>query len=199
MEPGIWVTEDYFQGQYDQISNVNIEKTKLPGVILVTSREFADERGFFTETYNQRQFTEAGLPADFVQDNHSRSNRGVLRGLHYQYPQWQGKLVRVIRGEIFDVAVDIRSDSPNFGQWVGVTLNADSQQPIYVPPGFAHGFCVMSEFADVVYKCTTLYKSQDDAAIRWDDPQINIDWPLRDPVISEKDSNAPYLSEVNVQ
>ena len=178
---------------------MNIEKTELPGVILITNREFADERGFFTETYNQRQFSEAGLPADFVQDNHSRSNRGVLRGLHYQYPQWQGKLVRVIRGEIFDVAVDIRSDSPNSGQWVGVTLNADSQQQVYVPPGFAHGFCVMSEFADVVYKCTTLYKSQDDAAIRWDDPQINIDWPLRDPVISEKDSNAPYLSEVNVQ
>lgn len=178
---------------------MEIQKTYLPGVVIVTNRVFDDDRGFFTETYNQRSFSEAGLPSEFVQDNHSRSMRGVLRGLHYQYPQWQGKLVRVVRGEIFDVAADIRRDSPSFGKWFGVTLDEECQQQLYVPPGFAHGFCVLSEFADVVYKCTTLYKAHDDAAIRWDDPQLNIDWPISDPIVSEKDRNAPSLAEVNVQ
>ena len=168
-------------------------------MVLVRNRVFDDDRGFFTETFNQRQFSELGLPSDFVQDNHSRSVKGVLRGLHYQYPQWQGKLVRAVRGKIFDVAVDIRRDSPNFGKWLGVTLEEDSRLQLYVPPGFAHGFCVLSDFADVVYKCTALYKAEDDAAIRWDDPDLNIDWPLSDPIVSEKDRNAPRLAEVNVQ
>lgn len=151
------------------------------------------------ETFNQLVFSEARLPDEFVQDNHSRSTKGVLRGLHYQYPQWQGKLVRVLYGEIFDVAVDIRRDSPNYGEWVGEYLNAGNKQQLYVPPGYAHGFCVMSDTADVVYKCTTLYKPEDDAGIRWNDPEVNVEWPLTDPIVSEKDSTAPLLSEVHIQ
>ena len=137
---------------------MRVEKTSLPGVVLITPAVHGDERGFFMETYHQRAFSEAGLPDQFVQDNHSRSAHGVLRGLHFQYPQWQGKLVRVIRGEIFDVAVDVRMDSPTFGQWYGVAINEENKQQIYVPPGYAHGFCVLSDSADVVYKCTALYK-----------------------------------------
>ena len=151
------------------------------------------------ETYNQIFFGERGLPDHFVQDNHSRSSKGVLRGLHYQYPQWQGKLVRVINGEIFDVAVDIRRDSPNFGKWVGVYLSERNNQQLYVPPGYAHGFCVVSGVADVVYKCTTVYKPQDDAAIRWDDSEIGIEWPIDNPLVSDKDMQAPLLSEVRIQ
>ena len=166
---------------------------------LITSKIIGDDRGFFMEVFKQSEFSEAGLPDMFVQDNHSRSTKGVLRGLHYQYPQWQGKLVRVVNGEIFDVAVDIRKDSPNYGEWVGVYLNANSGQQLYVPPGYAHGFCVMSEFVDVVYKCTTMYKSQDDAGIKWNDPDIGVQWPISNPCISEKDQSAPLLSEIIVQ
>ncbi len=151
------------------------------------------------ETFNQSAFAEVGLPDEFVQDNHSRSERGVLRGLHYQHPQWQGKLVRVISGEIFDVAVDIRRDSPNFGEWIGEYISAENRNQLYVPPGYAHGFCVVSDVADVVYKCTTLYNVKDDAGIRWNDPQINIDWPIENPLVSEKDRNAPLLSEIHIQ
>jgi len=151
------------------------------------------------ETYNQVFFGAQGLPDHFVQDNHSRSSRGVIRGLHYQYPQWQGKLVRVINGEIFDVAVDIRRDSPDFGKWVGVYLSETNHQQLYVPPGYAHGFCVVSDIADVVYKCTTVYKPQDDAAIRWDDSEIGIKWPIDNPLVSDKDMQAPLLSEVYIQ
>lgn len=178
---------------------MKVEKTKLPDVVLITPKAFEDERGFFMETFNQLVFSEARLPDEFVQDNHSRSTKGVLRGLHYQYPQWQGKLVRVLYGEIFDVAVDIRRDSPNYGEWVGEYLNAGNKQQLYVPPGYAHGFCVMSDTADVVYKCTTLYKPEDDAGIRWNDPEVNVEWPLTDPIVSEKDSTAPLLSEVHIQ
>ncbi len=148
------------------------------------------------ETYNESSFAQYNLPNTFVQDNHSRSTRGVLRGLHYQYPQWQGKLVRAVVGEIFDVAVDIRADSPSFGKWVGFYLNETNKQQLYIPPGFAHGFCVISEVADVVYKCTSLYKPSDDSAVRWDDPEINIDWPINNPEISKKDSSAPFLSDI---
>ncbi len=151
------------------------------------------------ETFHQGSFVDAGLPDNFVQDNHSRSGYGVLRGLHFQYPQWQGKLVRVINGEIFDVAVDVRIDSPTYGEWVGVTISAENKQQIYVPPGFAHGFCVVSEMADVVYKCTTLYKPSDDSGILWNDPAIGIDWPIENPIVSEKDMNAGLLSDLKVQ
>lgn len=162
-------------------------------------RVFEDDRGFFMESYNQSSFAENGLPDEFNQDNHFRSAKGVLRGLHYQYPQWQGKLVRVISGEIFDVAVDIRKDSPHYGEWIGVTLSSTNFQQLYIPPGYAHGFCVVSEVAEVVYKCTTVYKPQDDAGIRWNDPDIGIQWPIENPLVSEKDQNAPLLSETHIQ
>jgi len=175
---------------------IEISPTKLDGVVVVTPRVFADERGFFTETFNQRDAEAAGLPGHFVQDNHSFSTRGVLRGLHYQYPQWQGKLVRTASGEIFDVAVDIRPDSKTYGQWVGVVLSRENGKQLYVPPGYAHGFCVLSTAADVIYKCTTLYVPEQDRAIRWDDPDIGIEWPFSDPVVSEKDARAPLLRDV---
>ena len=178
---------------------MKVEKTKLPGVVIIHPRVFEDDRGFFMESFNQATFAQAGLADQFCQDNHSKSEKGVLRGLHYQYPQWQGKLVRVISGEIYDVAVDIRKDSPSFSKWIGVTLSADNKQQLYVPPGYAHGFCVTSEHAEVVYKCTALYKPEDDAGIRWDDPQIGISWPIRNPLVSDKDQVAPLLSEIAIQ
>ncbi len=166
--------------------------------MVLTPTVYHDDRGFFAETFNQSTFARAGLPEHFVQDNHSRSSYGVLRGLHYQYPQWQGKLVRVVSGEIFDVAVDIRCDSPHYGNWVGVYLDTDNKQQLYVPPGYAHGFCVVSEVADVIYKCTTRYHPAQDAAVRWDDPAIGIDWPVSQPVVSHKDKTAPLLSQVQL-
>ena len=149
------------------------------------------------ETFNRASFSQHNLPDVFVQDNHSRSSRGVLRGLHYQYPQWQGKLVRVVSGEIFDVAVDIRPDSPDYGKWVGVYLNSKEHNQLYIPPGFAHGFCVVSDLADVVYKCTSLYKPSDDGAIRWDDEDIGIEWPIAEPLVSQKDQAAPLLKNIH--
>ncbi len=178
---------------------MKVEKTKLPGVVVLSPKVHGDERGFFMETFNQATFANLGLPDEFVQDNHSRSSYGVLRGLHFQYPQWQGKLVRVLNGEIFDVAVDVRADSPTFGQWVGVTLSADNKQQLYVPSGYAHGFCVTSELADVVYKCTSLYKPEDDTGIRWDDPDVNISWPIENPTVSEKDQGAGRLRDIHIQ
>ena len=151
------------------------------------------------ETYNLEKFKQNDLPAEFAQDNHSRSSHGVLRGLHYQYPQWQGKLVRVIEGEIFDVAVDIRRDSASYGEWFGMYLNAKDHEQLYIPPGFAHGFCVVSDSAEVVYKCTTVYKPEDDAGIAWNDPDIGIEWPLQNPIVSEKDRNAPRLNELDIR
>ena len=177
---------------------IDVIETPLSGVLLIEPRVFEDERGFFMETFNADDFANAGLPVTFVQDNHSRSSQNVLRGLHYQYPQWQGKLVRTILGEIFDVAVDIRRDSPTFGEWYGATLTDTNKQQLYIPPGFAHGFCVMSEFADVVYKCTTLYKPSDDAAVRWNDPEVGIDWPIENPLVSPKDAAAQTLQDVVV-
>lgn len=175
---------------------IEVETTKLEGVVLIKPRVFGDDRGFFVETFNQRDALTAGLPAHFVQDNHSYSRRGVLRGLHFQYPTWQGKLVRAITGEIFDVAVDIRVDSKTYGQWVGAILSRDNQHQLYVPEGFAHGFCVLSEGADVAYKCTTLYEPSQDRAVRWDDPAIGIEWPIADPLVSDKDATAPFLQEI---
>jgi len=151
------------------------------------------------QTFHQGNFSATGLPVNFVQDNHSGSAHGVLRGLHFQYPQWQGKLIRTINGEIFDVAVDIRVDSPTCGQWVGVYLSADNKQQLYVPPGYAHGFCVTSEFADVIYKCTSLYKPVDDKGIRWDDSDIGVEWPISGPVVSEKDQAAGRLADLYIR
>lgn len=178
---------------------MKVEKTNLPGVVIVTPKVHGDERGFFMETFNQATFGNLGLPDSFVQDNHSRSSYGVLRGLHFQYPQWQGKLVRVLNGEVFDVAVDVRADSPSFGQWVGVTLSAENKQQLYIPSGYAHGFCVTSDMADVVYKCTSLYKPDDDVGIRWDDPDVNVEWPIENPVVSAKDQAAGRLRDLHIK
>ncbi len=167
---------------------MKITPTRIPEVLLIEPDVFGDNRGFFMESWHKQKFAEQGLTADFVQDNHSRSTQGVLRGLHYQLQQPQGKLVRVVTGCVFDVAVDIRRGSPTFGQWVGAELSADNQHQLYVPPGFAHGFCVLSETADFLYKCTVYYAPQDEHGIMWNDPTIGIRWPGSDFIISEKDT-----------
>ena len=166
----------------------------LPDVRLINTRKYGDSRGFFAELWHADKYAAAGLPRQFVQDNLSQSARGVIRGLHYQWPNPQGKLVQVIDGEIFDVAVDIRRGSASFGRWVGVTLRAETGQQIYVPEGFAHGFCVLSAQATVLYKCTRMYDADGDASIAWNDPAIDVDWPLDAPRLSDKDARAPHLS-----
>ena len=171
-------------------------ETELPGVILIEPAVFGDERGFFYEGFNQARFAAAGIDATFVQSNVSRSSRGVLRGLHYQWPNPQGKLVSVLEGEVYDVAVDIRPDSPTFGRYVGAMLSADNKRHLWIPPGYAHGFCVVSEFATFTYQCTTAYDRAADAAIRWDDALFAIDWPLSHPELSEKDKKAPFFADV---
>ncbi|MEN9775734.1 MAG: DTDP-4-dehydrorhamnose 3,5-epimerase [Pseudomonadota bacterium] len=165
---------------------------------MVQPRVFGDARGFFFESFNARAFTQAtGIDATFVQDNHSRSARGVLRGLHYQIRQPQGKLVRVVNGRVFDVAVDLRRGSPRFGQWTGVELSEDDHRQLWIPPGFAHGFVVLSESADFLYKTTDYYAPEHERCLRWDDPSIGIDWPLGDltPLLSAKDGQAPGLND----
>jgi dTDP-4-dehydrorhamnose 3,5-epimerase len=171
---------------------------EIPEVILIEAKAFEDQRGFFLETYKQSQFRNRGIPQDFVQDNYSHSIKNVLRGLHYQKdPHAQGKLVSVIRGKIFDVAVDIRKGSPTFGRWVGVTLSADNRRMLYVPEGFAHGFCAMSDEADVVYKVTREYAPEDDRGIVWNDPTFGIKWPTDRPVLSPKDANLPLMRDAD--
>lgn len=169
---------------------------ELAGVVLVEPDVFRDERGFFLETYHQEKYRDGGLPETFVQDNHSFSAHGVLRGLHAQLRRPQGKLVRAILGEIFDVAVDIRPESPTFGRWVGATLSGENLHQLYIPPGYAHGFCVLSETAHVQYKCTELYDRNDEIGIVWNDPEIGIEWPLKDPLLNPKDREAPRLAEI---
>jgi len=172
------------------------EKLAIPDVVLIEAEVFPDERGFFMESYKYSEFTAFGIKDHFVQDNHSRSKKGVLRGLHYQNPpKAQGKLVRVAVGEIFDVAVDMRKNSPSYGRWVGETLSADNKQMLYIPLGFAHGFCVLSEVAEVLYKTTEEYGPEYDAGIRWNDPEIGIQWPIKQPILSEKDAALPTLRE----
>jgi dTDP-4-dehydrorhamnose 3,5-epimerase len=177
---------------------VKITPTALPGVLILEPKVFGDARGFFLESFNQRVFDEAvGHHVDFVQDNHSRSQRGVLRGLHYQLPPHaQGKLVRVASGAVFDVAVDMRRGSPSFGRWTGAELSAENQRQLWIPPGFAHGFLVLSESADFLYKTSGYYMPQAEAAVRWDDPALAIDWPLNGmtPLLSTKDAAAPSLA-----
>lgn len=165
--------------------------TAIPEVIVVEPQVFGDERGFFMETYHRARFAAAGIDVEFVQDNHSRSVQGTLRGLHYQIRQAQGKLVRVVQGGVFDVAVDMRRSSPTFGQWVGEILSAENKRQMWVPPGFAHGFYVLSDSADFVYKCTELYAPEHERCVRWDDADLAIDWPLSDaamPLVSAKDA-----------
>lgn len=168
---------------------MQVVTTALPDLLILEPKVFGDERGFFFESFNARRFAEAtGLHPEFVQDNHSRSAKGVLRGLHYQVQQAQGKLVRVTTGEVFDVAVDLRRSSPTFGQWVGVHLSAENKRQLWVPEGFAHGFVVLSEFAEFLYKTTDYYAPEHERSIRWDDPTLAIDWPLTDaPQLSAKD------------
>jgi dTDP-4-dehydrorhamnose 3,5-epimerase len=167
-------------------------------VILVEPEVIGDDRGFFMEVYHEAKFREGGIPDPFVQDNHSKSGRGVLRGLHYQLPNPQGKLVRVIAGSVFDVAVDLRRGSPAFGKWIGFELTAGNRRQLWIPGGFAHGFCVTSETAEVVYKCTAPYDGPNDRGILWNDPAIGIKWPVSAPVLSEKDSTAPLLADASV-
>lgn len=165
--------------------------TAIPEVCVIEPQVFGDERGFFMETYHRARFAAAGIDADFVQDNHSRSRRGTLRGLHYQIRQAQGKLVRVVQGTVFDVAVDMRRSSPTFGQWVGEILAAENKRQLWVPPGFAHGFYVLSDSADFVYKCTALYAPEHERCVRWDDATLAITWPLLHgtaPLVSAKDA-----------
>ena len=176
---------------------MQVRTTKIPGAIIIEPQVFGDARGFFMETWNRQRYRDAGIEADFVQDNLSYSQRGVLRGLHFQNPHPQGKLVQVLQGQVFDVAVDIRLGSPTFKQWVGVELSADNNTQFYVPPGCAHGFCVVSETALFAYKCTDLYHPEGDANIAWDDPDIGIDWPLSGPSLSEKDAVAPRLKDID--
>ena len=172
----------------------------IPDVVLIEPKVFGDDRGFFLESFNQCAFDEAtGTRHQFVQDNHSRSNRGVLRGLHYQIQNPQGKLVRVVNGAVFDVAVDMRKSSPTFGQWVGAELSAENRRQLWVPPGFAHGFLVLSAFADFLYKATNYYAPQHERCIRWDDPALAIAWPLDDaPRLSGKDAVAQSLQAAEV-
>jgi len=174
---------------------MKVTPTAHPEVLLVEPDVFSDPRGFFMETFHAKKFAEAGLPAEFLQDNHSHSVRGVLRGLHYQLQHPQGKLVRVVNGEVLDVAVDIRKGSPRFGQWVSALLSAENQRQLYVPPGFAHGFCTLSEQADFLYKCTDVYTPGDEYGIAWDDPALAIEWPQLDYLLSDKDRENPVLSE----
>ena len=178
---------------------MNIIETTLPGVLLIEPKVFGDARGFFLESWNRQTFAELGLDLDFVQDNHSRSARGVLRGLHYQLNEPQGKLVRVVSGAVFDVAVDLRKSSPHFGQWVGSELSADNHRMLWVPPGFGHGFLVLSDTADFLYKTTAYYAPQWDRGVRWDDPQIGVQWPLDGaPTLSAKDQVQPLLKDAEV-
>ncbi|MFP5419378.1 MAG: dTDP-4-dehydrorhamnose 3,5-epimerase [Gammaproteobacteria bacterium] len=175
---------------------MNIIETCLPGVMLLEPKVFGDARGFFLESWNRQVFQAHGLEMDFVQDNHSRSSKGVLRGLHYQLQVPQGKLVRVVSGAVFDVAVDIRKSSPHFGQWVGYELSADNQRMMWIPPGFAHGFLVLSDSADFLYKTTRYYAPEWDRGVRWDDPQIGVKWPLvGPPTLSAKDQVQPLLAD----
>jgi len=176
---------------------MKIDDSKLSGVLLIEPDVYNDERGFFLETWHQGRYRDSHFPdVAFVQDNHSRSTRGVLRGLHFQKDFAQGKLVQVCRGRVFDVAVDIRIGSPEFGHWVGHELSDDNHHQLWIPPGFAHGFCTLSDSADLMYKCTEIYRADDDFGIAWDDPGIAVRWPVSDPVLSDKDKKLPTLSEV---
>jgi dTDP-4-dehydrorhamnose 3,5-epimerase len=175
---------------------VRVETTPLPGVLVVRPDVYRDPRGFFLETYHARRYAERGIAATFVQDNHSNSTLGTLRGLHAQRTRPQGKLVRAVAGEMFDVAVDIRRGSPTFAQWFGIRLSGDNFVQLYVPPGFAHGFCVLSERVDVEYKCTDFYDRADEITVAWNDPQIGIAWPLAEPLLSDRDRAAPPLARM---
>ena len=178
---------------------MKITETDLPGVLLIEPRVFADARGCFFESWNKKSWADAGLDLDFVQGNVSESVRGVLRGLHYQWPHPQGKLVSVLEGEVYDVAVDIRRGSPHFGRWTAAILSAGNHRQLWIPEGFAHGFATLSERAVFAYQCTALYDRVADAGVRWNDARIAIDWPIAEPSLSDKDAIAPFLDDIPVE
>ena len=178
---------------------MNVIETKLTDCVIIEPNVFGDERGFFLETFQAERYADvAGIKLPFVQDNHSRSSRGVLRGLHFQKTKPQGKLVRVVRGEVYDVAIDIRAGSATYGQWEAVVLSDKNKKQFWVPPGFAHGFLVMSDFADFEYKCTDYYDPSDEGSLLWSDSDLNISWPIDSPILSEKDAQAPFLAELKL-
>ena len=170
----------------------------IPEVILLQPEVFEDGRGFFMEMYHQGKFTQGGIPQTFVQDNRSRSRQGTIRGLHYQVEHPQGKLVWALAGEVFDVALDIRRGSPTFGKWVGTLLSGENRKGLYVPPHFAHGFCVLSNEAEIFYKCTDFYAQEHERCIRWDDPDVAVDWPIQNPILSPRDASAPLLKDADL-
>jgi len=177
---------------------MNVIETVLPGVLIIEPKVFGDARGFFLETFHKQRYEDAGIPGDdmgFVQDNHSRSAKGVLRGLHFQLQNPQGKLVSAGTGAVFDVAADVNPDSPTFRQWVGVELSEENHKQLWIPPGYAHGFCVLSDIADFQYKCTALYHPESDGGVLWNDPELGIEWPIETPLLSQKDKYLPMLSE----
>lgn len=177
---------------------MNFTPSLIPDVVIIEPRVYQDDRGFFLETWHREHFERADIRIDFVQENHSRSKKGVLRGLHYQLNPAQGKLVRVVTGEVFDVAVDMRRSSPHFGRWTGTLLSAENKRQMWIPPGFAHGFLVLSEYADFIYKCTQPYTPSEERIVRWDDEQIGIDWPLeptQTPILSTKDAKGASFAE----
>ncbi len=178
------------------MAKFTFKKLKIPDLVLIEPTVFADQRGFFMETYNRREFENFGINTEFVQDNHSRSIKGVLRGLHYQLKEKaQAKLVRVIKGEIYDVAVDIRRGSPYYGKWVGVILSESNKRMLFIPEGFAHGFCVLSREAEVLYKTSEFYSPAHERGIIWNDPDLRIEWPIKNPLLSEKDKRWPRFGE----
>ena len=178
---------------------MNIIKTKLQDYVIIEPKIFDDKRGFFLETFQTSRYADlAGIILPFVQDNHSRSSKGVLRGLHFQKTKPQGKLVRVVRGEVYDVAVDIRRDSNTFGQWEAVVLSEDNKKQVWVPPGFAHGFVTLSDIADFEYKCTDYYDPVDEVSVLWSDPNLDISWPVENPILCDKDANAKRLVDLNL-
>ena len=176
---------------------MNIRQTKLPGVLILEPDVFSDERGFFLETWNSRRYEDAGIKDPFVQDNASFSKNGVLRGLHFQHPQSQGKLIQVLSGRVVDIVIDIRVGSPTFGQWISEVFSDANHRQMYIPPGFAHGYCVTSETAVFSYKCTDFYNPTTEGGIIWNDPDLNIDWPTTEPVLSPKDANYPRLKDIS--
>jgi dTDP-4-dehydrorhamnose 3,5-epimerase len=178
---------------------MKVTTCEISGLLILEPKVFTDSRGFFLETFNQTRYREVGLSADFVQDNLSFSGRGTLRGLHFQNPNSQGKLVQVLQGEVFDVAVDIRRSSPTFGRWHALVLSGEKKRQFYIPHGFAHGFAVLSEAALFQYKCTKFYSPKDELSIRWDDPDIGIKWPVKAPVVSEKDAKGLRLRDIPLE
>lgn len=176
---------------------IKVTQTSLSGVLIIEPVVHGDSRGFFQETWREDAYANLGIRETFIQDNHSRSSRGVLRGLHFQKRNPQGKLVRVSRGSVFDVAVDINPASPTYRHWVGIELNDVNCKQLYIPPGYAHGFCVLSDLADFLYRCTAYYEKSDEVGIRWDDPDVAVKWPIQNPLLSERDKALPFLREYN--